>query len=85
MKKKKSDQSSPTYTQLVLFPPSPNEILCDKMAELEQKLDRQRKSQFAKIGELQKKYDMLYEDMEILKRGICQSKQSCEILEMGVV
>ena len=44
-----------------------------EIAELKDKLDRQRKSQFAKIGECKKEIMELKEDMEMLKRNICTS------------
>jgi hypothetical protein len=70
--------------QLMLFPPTQEEILIARINEMEGKLDRQRKGQFAKIGALQKKYDELLADMEIIKRGLCR-QNACEIVELAVL
>lgn len=69
--------------QLEFFPPTPHEILIARVNELEGKLERQRKGQFGKIGTLQKKYDELMADMEVIKRGLCQ-QNTCEIVEMAL-
>lgn len=47
--------------------------LIRRVKELEEKLDRQRKGQFAKIGQLRKDYDSLIYEFETLKASICRS------------
>jgi len=59
--------------QLDFFEQPETSILKAEIARLEDKLDRQRKSQFAKIGAQEKRITQLEEDMEILKRNICTS------------
>ncbi len=59
--------------QLDFFEQPETSILKAEIARLEDKLDRQRKSQFAKIGECKKEIMELKEDMELLKRNICTS------------
>jgi Mg2+ and Co2+ transporter CorA len=61
-----------TIYQLDLFDNDEISLLKKKIEELEDKLDRQRKSQFAKIGENTKDILELKTDMEILKRNICK-------------
>jgi len=74
------------YKQLMLFPPTFEERIHSKVSTLEDKLDRQRKSQFAKIGKLQKGYDDLLHEFETLKSAICKNSlpviQHCEIVEI---
>ena len=67
--------------QLRLFAETREEKLYREVKQLRDSLDRVRKGQYAKIGALQKKYDILYEDMEILKRGLCQEKRPAELYE----
>lgn len=78
--------SLPEYTQLLLFPPTEIEVLTIRVkqfeAEIKEKLDRQRKSQFAKIGALQKCVDELKQDMDIIKHGLCQQNKNCDIVEL---
>lgn len=65
--------------QLRLFAETREEKLYREVQELKASIDRIRKGQFAKIGALQKKYDSLYEDMEILKKGLCQGRYNSKI------
>ncbi len=58
---------------MLLFELSFEEKLMKKVEDLEQKLDRQRKSQFAKIGALAKKYDETTHELETLKAAMCRS------------
>jgi Tfp pilus assembly protein PilO len=58
--------------QLDFFEETEISILKAEIVELKKSLDRQRKSQFAKIGECKKEIIELKEDMEILKRNICK-------------
>lgn len=58
--------------QLDFFEETEISILKAEIVELKKSLDRQRKSQFAKIGECKKEIMELKEDMEILKRNICK-------------
>jgi hypothetical protein len=59
--------------QLDFFEKDETLILRDQMRQLKESQDKQRKSLFAKNGELQKKYDDLLKRMEILERNICQT------------
>jgi len=81
------------YTQLRLFPPTPEEILMSRINQFEtdmkEKLERQRKGQFGKIGRQEKRLTDLEERFIWMEKAIChQVKQevtdnsSCEILEM---
>lgn len=58
--------------QLDFFEETEISILKAEILELKKALDRQRKSQFAKIGECTKVVMELKEDMEIIKRNICR-------------
>jgi hypothetical protein len=62
--------------QFDLFLPLPDEIDYVKgdVKEIKEALDRQRKSQFAKIGEIKKMQLDLLDRLEILERNICRSK-----------
>jgi peptidoglycan hydrolase CwlO-like protein len=59
--------------QMLLFELSHEEKLMRKVEQLEEKLDRQRKSQFAKIGALAKKYDETTHELAILKAAMCRT------------
>ena len=60
--------------QMLLFSEETAEDkLLKRLQELEDKLDRQRKSQFAKIGALSKKYDEAIHELLILKAAMCRS------------
>ncbi len=72
------------YVQLRLFPPTAEEVLIARVNELEQKLERQRKGQFAKIGRNDKLFRELEERVTIIERGLCQ-QSACEIHEMAVM
>jgi len=50
------------------------EILEEKFRLLEKSLEKQRKSQFAKIGELNKKYMDLHDRFSVLERALCKGK-----------
>ncbi len=83
----KQVESLPTgYTQLRLFPLTDHEILLIRMKEVEQKLERQRKAQFGKIGRNDKKITEVHERLEWIEKWICetnwQPKNTCEVLEM---
>ncbi len=60
--------------QLDFFEPCEISALKAEIADLKAALDRQRKSQFAKIGANTKEILELKEDMEMLKRNICNGK-----------
>jgi len=62
--------------QLDFFEQTETSILKAKIEELEDKLDRQRKSQFAKIGAQEKRIVQLEESLTLLIRNICQT--SCK-------
>jgi hypothetical protein len=57
--------------QLDFFEKDENLILKDKVRQIKESQDKQRKALFAKNGELQKKYDDLLLRLEILERNIC--------------
>lgn len=58
---------------MVLFELSHEERMLKRLSELEDKLERQRKSQFAKIGALAKKYDEATHEIATLKAAMCRS------------
>lgn len=58
--------------QLDFFEETEISILKAEINELKEKLDRQRKSQFAKIGANTKEILELKADMELIKRNICK-------------
>ena len=60
--------------QLTLFEETAEEKLNKRLKELEDKLDRQRKGQFAKIGALTKMYEEARFDLELLKANICKGR-----------
>jgi hypothetical protein len=64
----------PQYVQLPLFELTTEEMLIAKVQQLSEKLDRQRKGQFGKIGRLEKRCNDLEERMMILERGLCLSQ-----------
>lgn len=77
-----------TFDQLLLFEEPLEGKLLREVRELKESVNKIRKGQFAKIGELRKLYQALYDDMEILKAGICKAEliqKPCEILEMSVM
>lgn len=88
---KEGDILSPQYVQLRLFPPTEYEILLARVNELEEKvldkMDRQRKAQFGKIGRHDKRLADLETRFEWMERALCHSQKNeedskCEILEM---
>lgn len=60
--------------QFDLFLPIPDEIEFVKsdVKDIKDALDRQRKCQFAKIGEIKKMQLELLERMDLLERNICR-------------
>lgn len=58
--------------QLTFFEPTMEEKLSIRIRELEEKLDRQRKGQFAKIGALTKMYEETKNDLDYIKAAICK-------------
>lgn len=94
MKKKKStitDKINVVCHQMRLFPPTFEEILMNKLNEmetklqrLEEKLDRQRKGQFAKIGANDKAFREMDERVKVIEYGLCHSnnENECEIIEL---
>jgi hypothetical protein len=61
-----------TDQMLLLFEEPLEGKLLREVRELKLSVDRVRKGQFAKLGELTKKYNALLEDMELLKAHICR-------------
>lgn len=76
------------YVQLRLFPPTQEEILMARINQFEtdikEKLERQRKGQFGKIGRHEKRLNDLEERFGWMEKALCHSKEKsdCEILEM---
>lgn len=77
------------YVQLRLFPPTQEEILMARINQFEtdikEKLERQRKGQFGKIGRQEKRLNDLEERFGWMEKAVCQGKENksdCEILEM---
>ena len=70
--------------QMLLFEETLEMKLIRETRELKESVDKIRKGQFAKIGELRKMYMSLLEDVEIIKRGLCrpQVTSEFEIIEM---
>jgi hypothetical protein len=89
MKKKMKINLMPE--QLLLFEDPIEDRLVRKVKELEEALDRNRKSLHAKNGRLQKAIDELQIDMEFIKVGICRAallnedKKKCEIVEIALL
>lgn len=52
---------------------SEERAMMEHLAKLEESLNRQRKSQFAKIGEQNKRIMSLEEKMDILERNLCKA------------
>ena len=50
------------------------DILREQVIALEKSLDKQRKSQFAKIGTLSKQYMELSDRFNVLERALCKGK-----------
>lgn len=81
---------SNNFQQLMLFPESFEVTLRARQKEFEEKitdkLTRQQKCQFAKIGKIQKDYDELKHEFETLKKAICKNSlpiiSTCEIVEI---
>ncbi len=78
------------YTQLRLFPPTPIEVLGFRMRELEEKLERQRKGQFGKIGRNDKRLADLEERFAWMEKAIChgatvEEKTTCEIVDLAIM
>ena len=87
------DKLPDQYIQLEFFPPTPTEVLLGRVLELEQKLERQRKSQFGKIGRQEKRLYDLEERFKWMEKAVCSNNKNdenssientCEILEMVV-
>lgn len=84
------EEMTVNYVQLRLFPLTPEEILLARVNELEktltEKLERQRKCQFGKIGRNDKKIDDVDQRLAWIEKWICennyQPERTCEVLEM---
>ncbi len=77
-----------TTHQLWLFDEPLEGKLLREVRELKESVTKIRKGQFAKIGELNKKYNALLEDFEIIKAGLCRNEliqKPCEIIEMAIM
>lgn len=89
---KKQPKYSKTHIipeQLLLFEDPIEDRLLRKVKELEEALERNRKSLHAKNGRLQKAVDDLQADMDYIKIGLCKaalhSEHHCEIVEMAIL
>lgn len=73
--------------QLLLFEEPLEGKLLREVREVKESLNKVRKGQFAKIGELRKMYNELHADLEIIKAGLCKNelKPKCEILELALM
>lgn len=60
-------------TQLLLFPETFEQIMIKKVSELQEKQDKTRKSQYAKIGELKAKYDEMQSKLSYLEAALCKA------------
>lgn len=60
-------------TQLLLFQDAPEETRESKIQTLEEKYDKLRKSQHARISGLQKEIKDLKNELDFLKSHICKS------------
>ena len=69
--------------QLRLFPETFEEKMTREFKDVKSSCERVRKSQFAKIGEQTKIISTLRDDVDIIKKGLCESisfeKNSLEI------
>lgn len=78
--------------QLLLFEESLEGKLLREVSELKESLNKIRKGQFAKIGELTKKYNDLRQEFDIINAALCQQskaalheKTRCEIIELSLI
>jgi len=60
-------------TQLLFFEETEQDSLRREMKEVKASLDRIRKGQYAKIGQLAKMYQETHHELETLKAAICRS------------
>lgn len=60
--------------QLEFFIETREEKLQREVEEIKESINKIRKGQFAKIGDLKKKYDELYADFEMMKSAICKGR-----------
>lgn len=59
-------------TQLLLFEPTEEEKINQKLETLEEKYNTLRKAQFAKISTLQSEVKSMKEQLEFLQSNICR-------------
>jgi len=64
------------YTQLEFFPPTFEMSMKERMETVEQKQEKYRKAQFGKIGRVEKRCADLEQDVDIIKRGLCNGQLS---------
>ncbi len=62
--------------QLELFERTPEEKMIQEMKTLKDSMDKVRKSQFAKIGELRKLVDEVKFELENFKKSVCTNSFS---------
>lgn len=90
MRQSKNTKIQIVPEQLLLFEDPLEDRLLRKVKELEEALERNRKSLHAKNGRLQKAVDDLKIDMEFIKIGLCKAElhtqsRKCEIVEMALL
>jgi hypothetical protein len=82
--------------QLLLFPETLEASLLRQVQELKDShketkdsLSKVRKGQFAKLGDLTKKYTDLCSRLDVIEAGLCRmqnpQESTCEILEMALM
>jgi len=58
--------------QLLLFEETQEEKLSREVNRLQQQVEKLRKGQFAKMGELKKEINFITHELEVLKMAMCQ-------------
>ncbi len=67
-------------TQLLFFEETEQDVLRREMQEIRQSLDKIRKGQYAKIGQLAKMYQETHHELETLKAAMCRSEKTTSFL-----
>lgn len=61
--------------QLLLFPETEQEILRKEMEKIKGEISNTRKGLFSRHSELQKKYDSLHHEFEMLRYAVCNFRE----------
>lgn len=77
------------YEQMLLFEEPLDVKVIKACREMRDAYDRSRKSQFAKIGELNKKVRDLEERLDVIERGLCVKSKAvlhepCEFFQLAL-